>query len=319
MRIGLHVVDFSFPGGPPTLGRDLARIAWAAEEAGVDRISVMDHVWQIRGIGPPEHEMLEAYTTLGFLAAHTSRAKLLALVTAATYRDPGMLAKHVTALDVLSGGRAMLGIGAGWNEDEARGLGLPFPGRGERFERLEETLQICLQMWSEDETPYEGKHYRLARPLNSPQALSRPHPPILIGGGGEQKTCGSSPAMPTRATCSPAQTWRTSSTCCASTARARGAITTRSRRPSSSASTWVRRARRSSRPSSGCGVWPTSASRSRTGGWWDSPTSAPSRSSASGSSRRSPTGDWAGRAGARLTGRWSSPCGSGRPGVRRAR
>jgi F420-dependent oxidoreductase-like protein len=148
----------------------------------------MDHVWQIGVIGPPEHEMLEAYTTLGYLAAKTERVKLLTVVTAVVYRDPGLLAKAVTTLDVLSGGRAMLGIGAAWNEDEAAGLGLFFPSTAERFERLEETLQICLQMWSENDGPYDGKHYQLARTLNSPQSLTRPHPPILIGGAGERKT-----------------------------------------------------------------------------------------------------------------------------------
>jgi alkanesulfonate monooxygenase len=148
----------------------------------------MDHVWQIAAHGPAEHDMLEAYTTLGFLAAHTRRVKLLTLVTGVTYRDPGLLAKLVTTLDVLSGGRAMLGIGAAWNEAESRGLGLFFPPTAERFERLEETLQICLQMWSGDESPYAGTHYRLERTLNVPQSLQRPHPPILVGGGGEKKT-----------------------------------------------------------------------------------------------------------------------------------
>jgi len=144
----------------------------------------MDHVWQIGVVGPPEHEMLEAYTALGYLAARTSRIEVLAWVTVVAYREPGLLAKCVTTLDVLSGGRAWLGIGAAWNADEASGLGLPFPPTAERFERLEEALQICLQMWSDD----DGKHYHLARTLNSPQPLSRPHPPILIGGGGERKT-----------------------------------------------------------------------------------------------------------------------------------
>ncbi len=170
---------------PPARRLPLAR---AADDAGFDRLSVMDHLWQIGHIGPPEHEMLEAYTALGFLAAHTRRAKLLTLVTGVVYRDPGLLAKAVTTLDVLSGGRAMLGIGAAWNEEEARGLGLLFPGTRERFERLEEALRICRQMFAGDETPFEGKHYRLERPLNSPAPLSRPHPPILIGGGGEKKT-----------------------------------------------------------------------------------------------------------------------------------
>jgi alkanesulfonate monooxygenase len=143
-------------------------------------------VWQISVLGPPEHEMLEAYTTLGYLAARTSRVELLAWVTAVTYREPGMLAKLVTTLDILSGGRAMLGIGAAWNEEEARGLGLSFPPTAERFERLEETLQIVQQMWGESEEPYAGRHYRLERTLNRPQPLRTP--PILIGGGGERKT-----------------------------------------------------------------------------------------------------------------------------------
>ena len=132
--------------------------------------------------------MLEAYTTLGYLAAHTKRAKLLTIVTGAVYRYPGMLAKIVTTLDVLSGGRAWLGIGAAWNEAEAKGLGIPFPPLGERFERLEETLQICLQAWAGDQSPFNGKHYQLERPINSPQSLARPHPPIMIGGMGERKT-----------------------------------------------------------------------------------------------------------------------------------
>ena len=188
MKVGLHIADFTWDGGPPALGSRLGEIARRAEDAGVDRISVMDHVWQIGHLGPPEHEMLEAYTALGFLAACTSRVKLLTVVTAVVYREPGLLAKAVTTLDVLSGGRAMLGIGAAWNEDEARGLGLFFPPLAERYERLEEALRICQQMWSDDDGPFEGKHYHLARTLNSPQALSRPHPPILIGGQGERKT-----------------------------------------------------------------------------------------------------------------------------------
>ena len=188
MEIGLHVCDFTWAGGPPTLGSDLRDIAAAAEQAGFARLSVMDHVWQIGAIGPPEHEMLEAYTTLGYLAACTSRVQLLAWVTATVYREPGLLAKCVSTLDVLSGGRACLGIGAAWNAEEARGLGLPFPPLSERYERLEETLQICRQMWSNGDGPFEGRHYQLARTLNSPQPLQRPHPPILIGGGGERKT-----------------------------------------------------------------------------------------------------------------------------------
>ena len=188
MKLGLHISDFTWQGGAPELRVRLGEIARRAEDAGVDRISVMDHVWQIGPIGPPEHEMLEAYTTLGWLAAKTERVKLLAMVTAVVYREPGLLAKAVTTLDVLSGGRAILGIGAAWNADESAGLGLPFPPLAERFERLEEAILICKQMWSDDEGPFEGKHYHLARTLNSPQALSRPHPPILIGGSGEKKT-----------------------------------------------------------------------------------------------------------------------------------
>jgi|HubBroStandDraft_1064217.scaffolds.fasta_scaffold110633_2 F420-dependent oxidoreductase-like protein len=188
MKLGVHVADFTFPGGPAQLGPDLKRIAVAAEDAGFAKLSVMDHVWQIGVVGPPDHEMLEAYTALGYLAACTSRIELLAWVTAVVYREPGLLAKCVTSLDVVSGGRAWLGIGAAWNEEESRGLGLPFPPTAERFERLEEALQICLQMWSGSEEPYEGKHYTLERTLNSPQSLQRPHPPILIGGSGEKKT-----------------------------------------------------------------------------------------------------------------------------------
>jgi F420-dependent oxidoreductase-like protein len=188
VRLGLHISNFTWPEGAPRLGAVLADVASAADEAGFDRISVMDHVWQIGVHGPPEMDMLEAYTTLGFLAARTRAAKLMTMVTGVTYRDPGLLAKAVTTLDVISGGRAILGIGAAWNEEESRGLGLFFPSTKERFERLEETLRICKQMFAGDETPFEGKHYRLERPLNVPLPLSRPHPPILIGGGGEKKT-----------------------------------------------------------------------------------------------------------------------------------
>jgi F420-dependent oxidoreductase-like protein len=188
MKLGLHISDFTWDGGAAELRFKLGEIAQRAEAAGVDRISVMDHLWQIHMIGPPEHEMLECYTALGWLAAKTERVKLLAMVTAVVYREPGLLAKAVTTLDVLSGGRAILGIGAAWNADESAGLGLPFPPTAERFERLEEALQIIRQMWSGDEGPYAGRHYQLARTLNSPPALSQPHPPILIGGAGEKKT-----------------------------------------------------------------------------------------------------------------------------------
>jgi len=188
MKIGLQLPDFTWPGGPPKLGENLAAVAQTADAAGFDFIGLMDHLWQIRSVGSPEREMLEAYTTLGYLAAHTKRARLLTIVTGAVYRYPGMLAKIVTSLDVLSGGRAWLGIGAAWNEAEAKGLGIPFPPLAERFERLEETLQICLQMWAGDQSPFNGKHYQAERLLNPPQSLTRPHPPIMIGGMGERKT-----------------------------------------------------------------------------------------------------------------------------------
>jgi F420-dependent oxidoreductase-like protein len=188
MLIGLSIGDFANPRGPECLGLDLAAVARAADQLGFDSLSVMDHFFQIRLIGPPEREMLEGYTTLAYLAGQTQRLTLGTMVTGVHYRHPGLLGKIVTTLDVLSGGRAWLGIGAGWNEDESRGLGVLFPPLTERFERLDETLQIVLQMWRGDEQPFHGLHYELARPLNSPQSLSRPHPRILIGGSGEQKT-----------------------------------------------------------------------------------------------------------------------------------
>jgi F420-dependent oxidoreductase-like protein len=188
VKIGLQIPDFSTPRGPERLGAELATVARVADEAGFEYIAVMDHFFQIPIVGPAEKEMLESYTTLGYLAACTSRATLVTLVTGTIYREPGLLAKIVTTLDVLSGGRAWLGIGAAWNEEESRGLGFPFPPVAERFERLEETLQVCLQMWRGDEAPYRGRHYQLERPLNSPQSITRPHPPIMIGGGGEKKT-----------------------------------------------------------------------------------------------------------------------------------
>jgi F420-dependent oxidoreductase-like protein len=188
MKIGLQIPDFSTPRGPERLGSELANVARIADDAGFEYIAVMDHFFQIPAVGPAEKEMLEAYATLGYLAACTSRAALLTVITGTIYREPGVLAKIVTTLDVLSSGRAWLGIGAAWNEQESRGLGVPFPPVAERFERLEEALQICLQMWRGDESPYRGKHYQLDRPLNSPQSLTRPHPPIMVGGGGESKT-----------------------------------------------------------------------------------------------------------------------------------
>ncbi len=186
MRLGVHVVSFDVDGGPAAIGPMLARIGEAAERAGVANLSVMDHYLQI--MGDPAGPMLEGYTTLGFLAAHTRTVELQLLVTGVTYRHPGLLAKIVSTLDVLSGGRAVLGIGAAWFEREHTALGVPFPPIAERFERLEETLQIVRQMWSDNNGPYAGRHYRLAETLNSPQPLSQPHPPIMIGGGGETKT-----------------------------------------------------------------------------------------------------------------------------------
>lgn len=188
MELGIHLANFTYSGGPTALSSDLARLARAVEDGGIARLTVMDHLWQIRGVGPAENDMLEAYTVLGFLAAHTEKVLLHTLVTGVTYRVPGLLAKQISTLDVLSNGRAGLGIGAAWNEEEATGLGLDFPPLKERFERLEETLKICLQMWSDDDGPFNGTHYQLGRTLNSPQNLSRPHPYLMVGGSGERKT-----------------------------------------------------------------------------------------------------------------------------------
>lgn len=188
MRIGLQVPDFTWPGSPDSLGPTFRRIAVDAEQTGMASFWVMDHFFQIAMVGPPEHEMLEGYTALSHVAAVTERIMLGTMVTGVTYRHPGLLIKTVTTLDVLSGGRAYLGIGAAWNEEEHLGLGVPYPPVAERFERLEETLRIAGQMWSGDEEPFTGAHYRLERPLNSPPSIGRPHPPILIGGTGEKKT-----------------------------------------------------------------------------------------------------------------------------------
>ena len=191
MKLGLHIAMTNWESGAPRLGPTLVEIAAAAEAAGFDAISVTDHVWGSEYTGGVEANQVEAYTTLGFIAAHTRRVRLLALATAATYRHAGLLAKMVTTLDVLSGGRGMLGIGAGDYAEEAQGLGLPFPPTRERFELLEETVQACLRMWAGeqgDQQPFRGKHVRLERPLNVPQSLSRPHPPILIAGSGERRT-----------------------------------------------------------------------------------------------------------------------------------
>ena len=189
MRLGLQVVAFNWPGSPANTGRTLANIAQAADAAGFSSLWVMDHYFQIDpGIGKASDPMLEAYTALSFVAGVTQRIRLGAMVTGVIYRQPAFLVKQVSTLDVLSGGRANFGIGAAWYEREAVGLGFPYPPTAERFERLEETLQIAKHLWSGDLAPYEGKHYRLPEPINSPQPLSQPHPPILIGGGGEKKT-----------------------------------------------------------------------------------------------------------------------------------
>jgi F420-dependent oxidoreductase-like protein len=191
MKLGLHMPSTNWEGGAGRLGPKLAEIVQAAEAAGFDTIDVSDHVWGHPATGGAEASQLEAYTTLGFIAAHTHRVRLLALATAVSYRHAGLLAKMVTTLDVLSGGRAMLGIGAGDYAEEAEGLGLPFPSLGDRFDLLEETVQACLRMWEGDkgaDEPFIGKHVRIERPLNVPQSLSRPHPPILIAGSGEKRT-----------------------------------------------------------------------------------------------------------------------------------
>ena len=189
MKLGLQIPYFTWPGGPPDVARKLGEIVRSAEAAGYDSIWVMDHHFQIPMVGPAEMDMLEAYTTLGFIAGQTSRVGLGTMITGVTYRHPGILIKEVTTLDVLSGGRAWLGIGAAWFEREHLGLGVPFPPLKERFERLEEALQIANQMWSDDNNgPYEGKHYRLAETINVPQALQKPRPRIMVGGGGEKKT-----------------------------------------------------------------------------------------------------------------------------------
>jgi F420-dependent oxidoreductase-like protein len=188
---GPQLNSFDWSGGPGRFGRNLADIGTIAEEAGFDRIGVADHVWQHPIMGGPEADEPECYSTLTFLAANTQRVKLTAMVSGVHFRHPAVLVKTVTTLDVLSGGRACFGVGSGHYEEETLGLGIPFPPQRERFEMLEETVQIALRMWNGergDERPFEGKHYRLERPLNLPQSISRPHPPIMIAGDGERKT-----------------------------------------------------------------------------------------------------------------------------------
>ncbi len=191
MKFGLQISSFTWPGGAAAIGPTLARVVQTADEVGFDSIWVMDHFFQIRGVGPPEAPMLEGQTALGFMAAHSQRARLGLMVGGIHYRQPAAWIKAATTLDVLSGGRAWFGIGAAWNEEESRGLGFPFPPLRERFEVLEETLQMAHAMWSGGSGTgerHEGKHVTATRLLNSPQSISRPRVPIMIGGGGEKKT-----------------------------------------------------------------------------------------------------------------------------------
>jgi F420-dependent oxidoreductase-like protein len=188
MRLGLWFSNYTWQEDQGTLGDTFATIAQRAERAGLSSLWLPDHFFQVPFFGSPEQNMLEAWTALAFVAGRTNRIKLGTMVTGVTYRHPGVLLKTATTLDVLSHGRAYLGLGSGWYEDEHHGLGIPFPPRAERFERLEETLQIAHQMWSDEVKPYAGKHYHLAHPLNVPQAVQKPHPPLLVGGAGERKT-----------------------------------------------------------------------------------------------------------------------------------
>jgi F420-dependent oxidoreductase-like protein len=188
MRISLSITDYSWKSGAAGLASELARVGRAAEDAGLDTLWVADHLIQANPTSTPDSEMLEAYTTLGYLAASTERIRLGAMVTAATHRPATLLIKAVTTLDVLSGGRAWLGIGAGYHEDEAQAMDVPLPAVAERFERLEETLRLAKQMWAGDPSPFDGRHLRPQRPVGNPLPLSRPHPPILVGGTGERKT-----------------------------------------------------------------------------------------------------------------------------------
>jgi F420-dependent oxidoreductase-like protein len=188
VRIGIHYANFSHPEWQSRLTERLTETARVADQGGAALFTVMDHYFQMEQLGGPSEPMLEGYTTLGYVAGQTSDVRLGLLVTGATYRHPGLLAKIVTTLDVLSHGRAMLGIGAAWYDREHDGLGVPFPPMAERFERLEETIQVVRQMWSDDDGAFAGKHYRLAETVNVPPPVQRPHPPILIGGSGERKT-----------------------------------------------------------------------------------------------------------------------------------
>jgi F420-dependent oxidoreductase-like protein len=191
MKVGLQISSFTWPGGPEAIGPTLARVTRQADDVGFDSIWVMDHFFQIRGVGKVEEPMLEGMTALGFMAANSTNARLGLMVGGIHYRNPALWIKSTTTLDVLSGGRAWFGIGAAWNQEESRALGFPFPSLGERFEMLEETLVMAHEMWAGErgsEGTFGGRHYRADRLLNSPQALSRPRIPIMVGGGGEKKT-----------------------------------------------------------------------------------------------------------------------------------
>jgi F420-dependent oxidoreductase-like protein len=191
MKLGLQIPSFTWPGGPEAIGPTLGRIVRSADDAGFDSIWVMDHFFQIRGVGPVTDPMLEGYTALGYMAAHSTRARLGLMVGGVHYRAPGLWIKATTTLDILSGGRAWLGIGAAWNQDESEALGFGFPTLGDRFELLEDTLKVAHGMWSGErgsEGEVRGRHFTATRLLNSPQSITRPRPPIMIGGGGEKKT-----------------------------------------------------------------------------------------------------------------------------------
>jgi F420-dependent oxidoreductase-like protein len=188
VRLSISMANHSWPGGAEAIGPRVSRLVRHVDQTGIDTLWAMDHMFQIEINGPATEPLLEAYALLGFVAGQTERVRIGALVTAVSYRPPGLLLKHLTSLDVLTGGRVWLGIGAAWHDEEARAFGLPFPSLAERYERLEETLQIAHHIWSGDAGPFEGSHYRLENPFTNPNTVQRPHPPILIGGSGERKT-----------------------------------------------------------------------------------------------------------------------------------
>jgi len=186
VKIGLVIGDFAWEGGPSRMADTLAGIARAADDTGFSLIGVGDHLWQGPHAGGPDAPQLECFTTLALLAAHTSNVRLASIVAGVHFREPAVLVKAATTLDVLSGGRAVLGLGVGWDADEALGMGIAFPALAERFTMLKETLEVAHRLWSDSEEPYSGRHYQLERPLNVPQSLTRPRPPILLGGGGRK-------------------------------------------------------------------------------------------------------------------------------------